>query len=89
MASDAAEMGQNITIDGNFVVVDDQQPNYDEQTVMPEAPAQYEQPHIEQQNFAQPAPVQQPPIQQQVQQSYQDMPQSHAVSHDDMFGGME
>ena len=89
MASDAAEMGQNITIDGNFVVVDDQQPNYDEQTVMPEAPAQYEQPHIEQQNFAQPAPVQQPPIQQQVQRSYQDMPQSHAVSHDDMFGGME
>lgn len=99
MASDAAEMGQNVTIDGNFVVVDDQQPNYDEQTVMPEAPAQYEQPHVEQQNFAQPAPVQQPPvqqppvqqapIQQQVQQSYQDMPQSHAVSHDDMFGGME
>lgn len=84
MASDAAEMGQNVTIDGNFVVVGEE-----EQTVMPEAPAQYEQPHIEQQNFAQPAPVQQPPIQQQVQKSYQDMPQSHAVSHDDMFGGME
>lgn len=95
MASDAAEMGQNVTIDADFVVVGDT----NEQTVMPEAPAQYEQPHIEQQNFAQPAPVQQPPvqqppvqqapIQQQVQQSYQDMPQSHAVSHDDMFGGME
>lgn len=69
MASDAAEMGQNVTIDADFVVVGDT----NEQTVMPEAPAQYEQ----------------PPIQQQVQQSYQDMPQSHAVSHDDMFGGME
>lgn len=85
MASDAAEMGQNVTIDADFVVVGDT----NEQTVMPEAPAQYEQPHVEQQNFAQPVPVQQPPIQQQVQQSHQDMPQSHAVSHDDMFGGME
>ena len=92
MASDAAEMGQNVTIDADFVVVNDEA---DEQTVMPEAVSQpaapVEQPPMQQQAVP-PQQAYQPPVQQPTQtaqQSYQNTPQPQATSYDDMFGSME
>lgn len=76
MATDAAEMGQHVTIDGDFVVVDSE-PVQDEQTVMPEAVSQ-PAPQVEQQPQQQPMPQQQasynPPM---------------GSQPDDMFGNME
>lgn len=90
--ADNAEMGKSITIDGDFVVVNDEA---DEQTVMPEAVSQpaapVEQPPMQQQEVP-PQQAYQPPVQQPTQtaqQSYQNTPQPQATSYDDMFGSME
>ena len=90
--ADNAEMGKNVVIDGDFVVVNDEA---DEQTVMPEAVSQpaapVEQPPMQQQAVP-PQQAYQPPVQQPTQtaqQSYQNTPQPQATSYDDMFGSME
>lgn len=86
--ADNAEMGKNVVIDGDFVVVNDEA---DEQTVMPEAVSQpappVEQQPPMQQQATPPQQAYQPPVQQPAQQNYQQPPQS--MTSDDMFGSME
>lgn len=90
--ADNAEMGKNIVIDSDFVVVNDET---EEQTVMPETVSQptlqvEQQPPMQQQAMPPQPQYQQPPMQnmgQPAQQNYQQPPQS--MTSDDMFGSME